>query len=117
MMGGDAEREQQSPCAQPAGAVHIISKRTLREFWVVHPDSETALREWHAAVEREDWATPSELLRRYPNASIVGSDRAVFRIRGNAYRLVVRIFYPARTVYIRFVGAHAEYDRINAEEV
>ena len=78
---------------------------------------ETALREWHAEVEREDWATPAALLRRYPNASIVGSDRAVFRIRGNSYRLVVRIFYPARTVYIRFVGTHAEYNRVNAEEV
>ena len=97
--------------------MHIIAKRTLREFWETHPDAENALRDWHAEVEREDWATPAQLRQRYPNASIIGNDRAIFRIRGNNYRLVVRIFYPARTVYIRFVGTHAEYNRVNVEEV
>ncbi|MXZ91475.1 MAG: type II toxin-antitoxin system HigB family toxin [Chloroflexi bacterium] len=97
--------------------MRIIAKRTIREFWESHPDAESALREWYVEVAREDWSTPAELIRRYPGSSIVGSDRAVFRIRGNNYRLVVRIFYPARTVYIRFVGTHAQYNRINAEEV
>ena len=97
--------------------MHIIAKRTLREFWETRPDAETALRDWYREVEREDWETPAHVRRRYHSASIVGSDRTVFRIRGNNYRLVVRIFYPARIVYIRFIGTHAEYDRINAEEV
>ena len=95
----------------------MIAKRRLREFWEIYPDVETALQDWHREVEREDWATPAQLRQRYPNASIIGNDRAVFRIRGNSYRLVVRIFYPARTVYIRFIGTHAEYDRINVQEV
>ena len=95
----------------------MIAKRTLREFWLTHPDARTALQEWHRQVEREDWETPAHLLQRYPDASIIGNDRAVYRIRGNRYRLVVRIFYPARTVYIRFVGTHAEYDRIDVREV
>ena len=56
-------------------------------------------------------------MERYPNASIVGPDRVVFRIRHNDYRIVARIFYPGRMVYIRFVGTHREYDRINVEEV
>lgn len=54
---------------------------------------------------------------RYPAASIVGADRAVFRIKGNRYRLLVRINYQKRIVYVRLVGTHAEYDRVNVEEV
>ena len=97
--------------------MRIIAKRTLREFWTTHPDAETALRDWYREVEQADWATPALLIQRYRNASIVGNDRAVFRISGNNYRLVVRIFYPARTVYIRFIGTHAEYNRIDVREV
>ena len=72
---------------------------------------------WHREFENEDWDTPTKLKVRYPSASIVGRDRVVFNIRGNRYRLVVRINYQKRIVYIRFIGTHSEYDRINAEEV
>jgi len=72
---------------------------------------------WYREVEKEDWDTPTKLKDRYPSSSIVGRDRAVFHIKGNSYRLVVRINYPKRLVYIRFVGTHSEYDRIDAEEV
>jgi len=68
-------------------------------------------------VEHEDWDTPAKLKLRYPGASIVGDNRVVLNIKGNAYRLVVKINYPYRVVYIRFVGTHADYDRINVEEV
>ena len=68
-------------------------------------------------MERSDWDTPARVLEEHPRASIVGKDRVVFRIRGNRYRMVVRIFYPSRIVEIRFVGDHEEYDRIDAEEV
>ena len=97
--------------------MRIISKRTLREFWERHPDSEQSLRAWHRDVEQADWATPAQVMERFSNASILGNNRVVFRIRGNTYRLVVEVFYPGRKVYIRFLGTHAEYDRINAEEV
>ena len=97
--------------------MRIISKRALRKFWELHPESERALLAWFREVEREDWSTPAHVTERYANASIVGSDRVVFRIRGNEYRIVARIFYPGKEVYIRFVGTHGEYDRINAEEV
>ena len=97
--------------------MRIISKRALREFWQRHPESKQPLLAWFREVEQEDWLTPAQVLERYPNTSIVGSDRAVFRIRRNGYRIVVRIFYPGREVCIRFVGTHQEYDRINAEEV
>jgi mRNA interferase HigB len=97
--------------------VRIYSKNTLRAFWGRHTESEQALRAWYREVEQADWATPAQVRERFLNASIVGNNRVVFRIRGNNYRLVVEIFYPGRKVFVRFIGTHAEYDRINAEEV
>ena len=97
--------------------MRIYSKNTLRVFWERHTESEQALRAWYREVEQADWATPAQVRERFLNASIVGNNRVVFRIRGNNYRLVVEIFYPGRKVFVRFIGTHAEYDRINAEEV
>ncbi len=97
--------------------MRIFSKRTLREFWERHPDAASALDEWYRRASREDWIAPGGVTALWPRASIVGRDRVVFRIKGNGYRLVVRVFYPGRQVFIRFIGTHAEYDRINAKEV
>lgn len=72
---------------------------------------------WYREVLKEDWDTPAKVKEKYGNASIVGGDRVVFNIKGNDYRLVVEINYPARIVYVRFVGIHAEYDAIDVEEV
>ena len=97
--------------------MRIIARRTLREFWERHPDVERQLQAWHAEVKAEDWDTPSRLTARYPTASVVPGNRAVFRIKGGSYRLVVRVDYDKRIVFIRFIGTHAEYDRIDAKEV
>ena len=97
--------------------MRIFSKRTLQRFWRRHPDAENALNDWYDQVSEDRWHSPADLLRRYRRASIVGSDRAVFRIRGNRYRLVARVNYRVGHVYIRFIGTHSEYDRIDAEEV
>jgi mRNA interferase HigB len=97
--------------------MRIIAKKTLKEFWESHPDAEGPLLAWYREVKEEDWDTPAKVKERYAGASIVGNNRAVFNIKGNAYRLIVAINYPYRVVYIRFVGTHAEYDRIDAEEV
>ena len=97
--------------------MRIIAKRTLRDYWESHPDAEEPLRSWYRTVKGEDWDTPAKLKARFPKASIVGGNRAVFNIRGNDYRLVVAINYRYRFVYVRFVGTHAEYDRIDAREV
>lgn len=86
-------------------------------FWERHAAAEASLLAWYREVEQEDWATPTDLLARYPRASIIGSGRVVFRIKGNDYRLVAWINYPKRLLYVKFVGTHAEYDRIDAEEV
>ena len=97
--------------------MRIIAKRPLREFWERHRDAEQALRAWHSEVNREDWQSRANIKVRYRTASIVGDDRVVFNIKGNRYRLVVRINYAYRLVYVRFVGTHAEYDRIDVREV
>ena len=97
--------------------MRIVAKRTLREFWQLRPDSEEPLLAWYREVEKEDWDSPGKVKVKYRNASIVGDSRVVFNIKGNDFRLVVKINYPYRIVYVRFVGTHAEYDRVNAEEV
>ena len=97
--------------------MRILTFGTLRNFWQRHPDSEPALDGWYRETRRERWRTPAEVILRHPNASIVGSDRVVFNIKGNAYRLVVRVNYQWGEVYIRFIGSHARYNRINAAEV
>ena len=97
--------------------MRIIAKRALRAFWELHPDAEEPLLAWYREAQKEDWDTPAKVKEKYRSASVIGDSRVVFNIKGNHYRLVVKINYPYRVVYIRFVGTHAEYDRINAEEV
>ena len=100
--------------------MRIISKRTLRTFWESHPRGSRAkvpLQVWYNSVEDADWATPADVKNSHGDASILKNGRVVFNIAGNKFRLVVRINYPYRVVYIRFVGTHGEYDVINAETV
>ena len=97
--------------------MRIIARKTLLEFWQRHSDAEGPLKAWYDQARREQWDSPARVQVLYPTASIVGKDRVVFRIKGGTYRLVVSVFYPGGIVFIRFVGTHAEYDRINAEEV
>lgn len=72
---------------------------------------------WYREAQQADWDSPASLKARFPKASVVGSSRVVFNIKGNEYRLVVRVNYRYRVVYIRFVGTHSEYDRIDVREV
>lgn len=97
--------------------VRVIAKRRLREFRERHPNAKQPLLAWFREVEREDWNTPAAVKAKYRSASIVGRDRVVFNIKGNDYRLVVRIHYAYRVVHVRFIGTHAEYDAVNVEEV
>jgi mRNA interferase HigB len=97
--------------------VRIIAKKTLRQFWECHPDAEEPLLAWYREVEQDDWDTPAKVKAKYRSASIVANNRVVFNIKGNDYRLVVKINYSYRVVYIRFVGTHAEYDTIDVERV
>lgn len=96
--------------------MRIIAKKKLRDFWKKNSDAEQPLLAWHREVEKEDWSTPADLKRKYPKARIIGDNRAIFNIRDNRFRLIVRINYQYRVIYIRFVGTHKEYDRINEQE-
>jgi mRNA interferase HigB len=97
--------------------MRIIAKRTLREFWNRYPDAEEPLLAWYREVEKEDWDQPSNVKEKYRSASIIKGGRVVFNIKGNNYRLVVKINYEYRVIYVRFVGTHAEYGKVNVEEV
>lgn len=97
--------------------MRIIALRTLRDFWERHRDSEAPLRAWYHEALHAQWDSPAAVKAKYGSASVIGNNRVVFNIKGNSYRLVVKINYPKRVVYIRFIGAHAAYDRIDAEEV
>jgi mRNA interferase HigB len=97
--------------------MRVFSKKMLREFWESHADAKAGLQGWYEEALRVEWQTPSDVKRTYANASIIGDNRVVFNIQGNAYRLVVKIHYDRGFVYIRFVGSHTEYDKINAEKV
>jgi mRNA interferase HigB len=102
--------------------VHLISRKALRDFWEKHRDAELAVLEWAKDVESAVWCKPQDIKARYRSASFLSDDRVVFNIKGNTYRLIVAIKYaiPAQrggAVFVRFVGTHAEYDRIDAEEI
>ena len=97
--------------------MRLIARRTLREFWERHPDAEQALRAWFHDVERADWASPADVKRIYANVSVVGDNRLVFNIHGNKYRLVVAVNYHHCICYVRFVGTHRAYDRIDVTTV
>jgi mRNA interferase HigB len=97
--------------------VRIIAIKTLKEFWEKNPVAEQPLRAWYAEVKNADWKKPADITRLYRTASILTNDRVVFNIKGNDYRLVVAINYEYKIVYIRFIGTHKEYDKINAKEI
>ena len=97
--------------------MRVIAKRTLRAFWEKHRNAEQALKAWHAEVKSASWSSPSDVKKMYPSADVIPGDRLVFNIKGNNYRLIVAVRYDLGIVFIRFVGTHAEYDRVDAETV
>jgi mRNA interferase HigB len=97
--------------------MRIIALGTLREFWHRHPDAEIPLRSWYAAASRAEWRSPADVKAAYRNASFVANNRIVFNIKGNDYRLVVAAHYNRRMMFIRFIGTHREYDKIDAANI
>jgi mRNA interferase HigB len=99
--------------------MRIISRKPLRLFWEKpeHADAEHALKAWFREAANADWTSPAAIKTAFRTASVVANNRIVFNICGNKYRLVVRVNYPYRVLYVRFIGTHAQYDRIKAEEV
>lgn len=95
----------------------IVAVGTLRDFWERHPDAEQSLKAWYDEARAATWASPAEVKAKYGNASIVGKNRVVFNIKGNSYRLIVAVAYKFQAIYIKLIGTHAEYDKVDAASV
>jgi mRNA interferase HigB len=97
--------------------MRVISIKTLREYWSRQTNTRASLGAWYDFVHHAEWNSPADVKRDFSSASILEDNRVVFNIKGNQYRLVVRINYHMKTVYIRFIGTHTDYDRIDATKV
>lgn len=99
--------------------MRVITKGALQKYWDTpgREDAEQPLKAWYAEAKTAAWKSPAQIKARYRSASFVGDNRVVFNIGGNKHRLVVHVNYGLGIVLIKFVGSHAEYDRIDAETV
>ena len=99
--------------------MRIVSKKTLKDFYETpsYSDSRNALEAWHREVLKLDWNNPNEIKHMYASASILGDEKVVFNIAGNKYRLIVKINYHAKIVFIKFVGTHKQYDKVDTKEL
>lgn len=98
--------------------MQVLALRTLRLFWEKHPQAEGPLRTWYAQVEAASWDTPAHVKDQFGTAvDFVADNRVVFDIGGNKYRLVGYVAYRFKRVLVKFVGTHAEYERIDAEVI
>jgi len=96
---------------------NIIALKHLVEFYEKHPNSKTSLQTWIAVTKHTVWQKPSDVLQDFPDADPVKNNRVVFNIAGNKYRLIVQLSYLRQWVFIKFIGTHAEYNRIDAATV
>jgi len=97
--------------------MRVIAKGQLVRYWEKHPDAEQPLKAWHDEAIKTTWKTPQDIKNQYSSASILARNRVVFNIKGNRYRLIVAVAYQFGALYIKFIGTHAEYDKINAIKV
>jgi len=97
--------------------LRVIAKKILREFWTKYPDTEEQLKSWFQEATRNKWANPNTVKDQYPNTRIIPDNRIIFNIKGNQYRLVVRVNYKYQMIYIRFIGTHDDYDKIDPTKI
>jgi len=97
--------------------MRIIAKSTLKEFWLKYTDSEQALLSWYKVARQATWKNFNDVKEQFGTCKILGNDRIVFKVKGNNYRLVVKVTFTNQIIWIRFIGTHAEYDSIDAKEI
>lgn len=99
--------------------MRVIAKSTLKEFYQEpkYADSQSALESWHQEMSKSNFSNSNEIKEKYRNCSVVGDNKIVFNISGNKYRLIVKINYFAKIIYIKFVGTHKQYDKIDIKEL
>ena len=97
--------------------MRIFTEKTLKEYIEIHSDAKTAIQEWVDIVKRSEWTCFADVRRTFNSADAVGNQRYVFNINGNCYRIVAVIKFTIKFVYIRFIGTHSEYDRIDCRNI
>lgn len=97
--------------------MRVIAKKILRDFWEKHEDCKQQLKAWFREAEKAEWENPNQIKEEYPSASILIDNRVVFNIKGNSYRLIIKINYEYQMIWIRFIGTHPQYDKINANTI
>ena len=97
--------------------MRIIKTKPLSTFWCSHPDAESGLRQWIAQCRAASWRSMADVKAYARSADWVGNNRVVFNIAGNKYRLVTAIHFKTGIVLVKFIGTHAEYDRIDVTTV
>lgn len=97
--------------------MRVIAKRILREYWEQNPGAAQQLASWYREATKANWKNPNEIKAQYTSASILKNSRVVFNICGNKYRLIVEVNFPRKWVFIRFIGTHKEYDKIDANNI
>ncbi|MBO4476049.1 MAG: type II toxin-antitoxin system HigB family toxin [Bacteroidales bacterium] len=97
--------------------MRVIAISALRDFWTKHPETEQPLKEWYVKTNRAQWSSLSDMRNDFNSVDYVGNQRYVFNIKGNGYRLVVAVKFIPGLVYIRFVGTHDEYERIDVSTI
>lgn len=98
--------------------MQIVALRTLRLFWERHPQAERPIRAWYAQVRQAEWGSPADVKDGFgTTVDFVGDNRVIFDLSGNKYRLVVHVSYRFKRVLVKFIGTHAEYDRIDPETI
>lgn len=95
----------------------VFAKRTLKAFWEKHPDSEQYLKTWYDSIMKSGWKSPNQIKYLYGSASVIGGGRMGFNIKGNKYRMMVKFNFEKQWAFVRFIGTHAEYDRIEATTI
>ena len=93
--------------------MRIIARSTLKLFWEKYSDSEQPLKTWYEIVKTALWNKPNDIKKTFRSADIIPNDRVVFNIKGNKYRLIVKVKYDFKVIYIRFIGKHSEYNKVD----
>ena len=98
--------------------MRLIKRKVLQDFAAKHPRAKVPLEHWRQLVKAGDWESPSDVKQVFgSNVDFMANNRNIFNIKGNDYRLIAEINYKTRIVYVRFIGTHAEYDKVDAGPV
>jgi mRNA interferase HigB len=97
--------------------MRLIAYSTLQDFWRVHAETEASLRVWASVMRNVSFENMAEVQARFARAKVLNGERVRFEVAGGAYRLIAAFYFPSRTVFVKFIGSHADYDRIDALSV